>query len=195
MARITKKDEYGLTRQQRIFADEYVLTGNKRASAIKAGFKASSAATIGGRLCNNVDINNYINIQRGQTVVKLDTDFSITRDRVLRELAAVALFDPAGMYDENGQLLPIHKMDEMTRRAIAAVDVVEMTDSDGALEGYTRKVRISPKIAALELLGRHLKMWNNDQGGGGSILNIVIHKDKNLLDNPPQPKVIENDAN
>lgn len=192
MAKANTKDEYGLTPQQRTFADELILTGNKRASAIKAGIKPSSAGAMAARLSTNVNIVKYMAMRQGANAVILENDYGVNRDRVLRELAAVAFIDPAKMYDDNGELLHINKMDEMTRRAIAAVDVVEMTDSDGALEGYTRKVKISPKIAALELLGRHLRMWNNGEAAGGSILNIVIHKDRNLLDNPPQQKVIEN---
>lgn len=185
-------DEYGLTPQQRIFADELVLTGNRRASAIKAGVKPSSATTTAARMCANVRINTYITQKRGQVVQKLENDYGITRDDLLKELAAIARFDPRKMYDENGKLLPIHKMDEMTARAIASHEEKELMDEDGALIGYTHKLRRDSKIAAIELLGRHLRMWNDKDQGQGSILNIIIHKDKNLLDNPQPMKVIEN---
>lgn len=191
----TEKDEYGLTPQQRAYADAFVLTGNKRASAIKAGVKPSSAGAIAARLSTNVNIQRYVDMRRGSNAVILENDYGINRDRVLRELAAVAFLDPAKLYDANGDLLPINKMDEMTRRAIAAIDVQEMTDNDGALVGYSKKVKTSPKIAALELLGRHLKMWTEKEGGGGSILNIVINTNRNQLDNPREPKVIENGTN
>jgi phage terminase small subunit len=186
------KDEYGLTLKQRIYADAFVLTGNKRASAIKAGAKPSSAGVIAARLSTNVNIERYVDMRRHGIAVILENDYGITRDRVLRELAAVAFLDPRKLYDDNGDLLPVHKMNEMTRRAIAAVDVQEITDSDGVLIGYTKRIKTSPKIAALELLGRHLRMWNDKDGGQGSILNIVIHKDRNLLDNPPLTRIIRN---
>ena len=179
-----KKDVYGLTLKQRIFADEYLLTHNKKASAMKAGVSAKSAGTIGGRLCKNVDVSKYISLRRGQMQDELEASYRTTKDRLLRELAAIALLDPAKMYDENGDLLPIHKMDEMTRRAIASMDVKELADEDGKLEGYLRKVRVNSKIAAIELLGRYLRMWDDKGDGGGSILNITIITDKNQLDHP-----------
>lgn len=187
-----RKDEYGLTPQQRIFADTLLLTDNKKQSAIKAGCKEASAGTLAARMCKNVNVMTYLAKRRGEISIKLVDDYDLTKERVLRELAALALFDPAKMYDTNGDLLPVNKMDEMTRRAIAGVDVKEIVDNESdTIIGYTKKVRISSKVAALELAGRHLGMWDKD-GGAGSILNIIIHKDRNLLDNQPPPKVIEN---
>lgn len=187
-----KLDEYGLTRQQRIFADEFIITGNKKQSAIKAGVKARSAATIGGRLFNNVDVLTYIQQRKGQVVKKIEDDYGTTINDLIRELAAIARFDPRKMYDENGVLIPIHKLDEMTARGIAGFEVREVTDSDGALIGYDKKVKIASKVAAIELLGRHLRMWADKGGDGGSILNINIITDKNQLDHPNYGKVIEN---
>lgn len=195
MSKKTKLDEYGLTPQQRTYADNFVLTGNKRASAIAAGAKPASAGKTAERMSTNVHIQKYVDMRKGQTAVVLENDYGITRERLLRELAAVAFLDPARLYDDNGEILPVNKMDEMTRRAIAAVDVQEMTDSDGVLIGYSKKIKVNPKIAAIELLGRHLRMWNEKDGGQGSILNIQIYTDRNLLDNPEPATVIENGTN
>jgi phage terminase small subunit len=179
-----KRDEYGLTRKQRTFADAYLLTGNKRASAIKAGVSPKSAGTIAARMCTNVNIMNYLAQRRGVIAKKLEDDYCISMDILLRELAAIAFFDIGKMYDDNGVLLPIHKMDKMTRRAIASFDTKEIVDSDGALIVRVTKIRTASKLAAIELLGRHLGMWGQNDGGERSILNIQIITDKNQLDHP-----------
>ena len=177
-------DQYGLTLKQRVFAEEYLLTFNKRASAIKAGASPRSAATIGGRLYTNVDVSNYISLRLCQIRDKLETSYGITEDILLNELAAIAFFDPRKMYDDNGVLLPIHEMDKMTRCAIARFDTKEIVDSDGELIGKVIKIRLHPKLAAIEMLGRHLLIWNNKGDVGGFKLNIKIVTDKNPLDHP-----------
>lgn len=189
------KDEYGLTRQQRVFAEHYALTGNKAASAIKAGSTPVSAGVTANRWLRNVMVKQFLDNRSKKHADFLGEKFDITAQRVLQEMAAIAFFDPGKLYDENGQLLPLNKMDEFTRRAVSGVDVKELTDSDGALIGYTSKVKPVSKVAALELLGRHLGMWGEKDSGGLSILNINIVTDQNQLDNPPQPKVIEHEKN
>lgn len=192
-----KTDEYGLTPLQRAFADNYLLTGNKKGSAIKAGVKPANAGVYATRMLKNVTVQQYINKRGEKMAAKMENEWELTVERVLRELAASALFDPAKMYDENGELLPPNKMDEMTRRALAGIDVRELYDKEGALVGYAKKVRVNPKINALELAGRHLAMWGEKDSGALSILNINIITDQNQLDNPPadQGKVIDHETN
>lgn len=190
------KDEYGLTKVERAFADSYLLTGNKQASAIAAGVKKANAGVYANRMLKNVMVQQYINNRGKKLAEKMENDWELTVERVLRELAASALFDPAKMYDENGELLAPNKMDEMTRRALAGIDVRELYDKEGALVGYAKKVRVNPKINALELAGRHLAMWGEKDSGALSVLNINIITNQNQLDNPPadQGKVIEHES-
>ena len=44
----------------------------------------------------------------------------ISKERVLLELARIALLDPGDLFDAAGNLLPIHAMPEDARRAIAS---------------------------------------------------------------------------
>lgn len=189
------RDEHGLTRIERVFADALALSGNKKASAEAAGIKPNLAGVYANRMLKNVKVQTYLAARKAEVVAKLDENHGLTAERVLKELAAVALFDPAKMYDENGALLPVNRMDEMTRRAIAGVDVKELIDFDsGLVMGYNKKVRMVSKIAALELAGRHLALWGDKDGSALSILNINIVTSQNQLDHGQQGKVIENGA-
>lgn len=188
-----KKDEHGLTLRERTYADHLLLTGNKKQSAIAAGCSEASAPVSAARMSKNVSVMTYLATKRGGIVQKLESEYGLTLDRVLRELAACALFDPAKMYDANGGLLPVSQMDEMTRRAIAGIDVKEEIDMEsGLINGYSKKVRLQPKIAALELAGRHLGMWGDKDTGGMSILNINIDVGRNQLDQPNNKPIFDN---
>jgi len=48
----------------------------------------------------------YVGMKKGANAVILENDYGINRDRVLRELAAVAFLDPARLYDDNGTEMP-----------------------------------------------------------------------------------------
>lgn len=49
-----------LTFRQKLFCEYYVACGNATESAIKAGYSKRTARSIGQRLLQNVDIQNYI---------------------------------------------------------------------------------------------------------------------------------------
>lgn len=81
--------------------------------------------------------------------------------RVLEELAAIAFFDPADIF-ENGDLRPIGEMPEKARRALASIEVEDLYEGRGESREYIgtlRKVKHWPKIDALTKLGQYLKLF------------------------------------
>jgi phage terminase small subunit len=57
-------DETGVTEQQKMFADFYLLTMNVKQSAIKAGYSEKSAASQGSDLLNNPKVIAYMEKRR-----------------------------------------------------------------------------------------------------------------------------------
>lgn len=104
----------------------------------------------------------------------------ITVDFVLQELALLAKTDLAEAYDEKGNLKPIHDIPVELRRAISGVKVFEEFDGFGTERtkiGETRELKLWDKLRALELLGRHLKLFTDKMEHSGS-----IGWEKHLLD-------------
>jgi len=60
MTKAQKEAASKLNPRQKKFAEEYVKTGNALQSAIKAGYKESTAKTQGRRLLESVGISRYI---------------------------------------------------------------------------------------------------------------------------------------
>ena len=89
---------------------------------------------------------------------------------VVRELAMIAFVDIRQAFDADGNLLPIKDMPENVARAIGGIDLTQVkllegSDPDG--EGQTlreqmAKLKLIDKKGALELLGRHLKLYGAD---------------------------------
>ncbi|OWK39535.1 terminase small subunit [Fimbriiglobus ruber] len=104
----------------------------------------------------------------------------VTADRVIAEYAKLAFLDIRKAFDEDGNLKPIHEMDDDTAAAIAGLEVevkrVAGSSSDdlesqahgGALKRTyadlsTRihKIKLADKKGALDSLARHLGMFTD----------------------------------
>jgi len=84
----------------------------------------------------------------------------ITQDRVLQEYAKLAFLDPRAFYDENGQLIDIHKLPADVAACLAGMDVAYEKDEDGKVT-QVRKIKFADKKSALDSVARHLGMFND----------------------------------
>lgn len=161
-----------LNPRRRGFVREFLRDRNATQAALRAGYSQSTAASQGARLLKNVGVANAI----ATAEARLATKFQLEREELLRELHAIATADPADAYDEDGRLLPIPKMPEAIRRAVAAFEVDELWDQvdDGerthrARVGDTKKVKFSSKVDALRMALTHL----------GELSDTLRHADAN----------------
>lgn len=142
-----------LTPKQQRFVREYLIDLNATAAYRRAGYESvgSAAEANASRLMRNdkvaAAIEAAMQAREGRT--------EITADRVLREVARIALSDVRKLFAADGSLRPVRELDDDAAAALAAVDVVE----DFAGGKTTKKVRLWDKKGALELLGRHLGLF------------------------------------
>lgn len=142
-----------LTAKQRRFVDEYIKDLNASQAAIRAGYSAISARNISSGLMTKANIQSAISERMG----KRSERTAITADRVLQELARLAFLDVRKAFTPEGSLKPIHELDDDTAAAVAGMDIMEFGNADGPL-GVVKKIKLSDKKGALELLMRHLGM-------------------------------------
>jgi len=135
-----------LTPKQERFCREYLIDQNATQACIRAGYSKRTADRIGPELLGKTWVKARITVLAGKQAERLE----LKADDVLRELLLIAKVDIAKAYDKRGKLLPIHKIPEDVRRAIAGVDV--------GLVGTT-KLKFWDKPRSLELLGKHLKLF------------------------------------
>jgi phage terminase small subunit len=143
-----------LTPKQRRFAAEYLIDLNATQAAIRAGYSKHTASSQGERLLRKAEIRAKVAQVQAKSELKAET--------VLNELVLLARSDIAQLYDEHGQLKPIHEIPEEARRAIAGIEAEELFEgrgSDREHVGTIRKVKLWSKPQALELLGKHLKLF------------------------------------
>ena len=142
-----------MTEKQKIFADEYLIDLNAT-RAYRAAYpsikKDETAAQAGSRMLRNVKVAKYISERMQERRQRTE----VTQDMVVRELAAIA-FSKATDYAavKNGTVV-IKNTAELSDEQISAIA--------GIKEGANGiEVKLNDKEKALELLGRHLGMWND----------------------------------
>lgn len=150
------KDAHQLTGKQAAFVREYLVDLNATQAAIRAGYSARRADQQGLENLRKPEIAAAIAAAMRSRQHRTE----ITQDRVLQELARIAFLDPGKLFDAAGAPVPLQTLDEDTRRAVVGLDVVTVGNADAGI-GQVQKVKLADKKGALELLGRHLGMWND----------------------------------
>lgn len=150
------KDAHQLTGKQAAFVREYLVDLNATQAAIRAGYSPKTAEQLAYQLLQKPSVRQAI----AAAMQARQQRTEITQDRVLQELARIAFLDPGKLFDAAGAPVPLQTLDEDTRRAVIGLDVVTVGNADAGI-GQVQKIKLADKKGALELLGRHLGMWND----------------------------------
>lgn len=151
-----------LTAKQQLFVDEYLIDLNATQAAIRAGYSPKNADKIGFELLGKTrdSIDRAIAVRSRRT--------GISQDRVIIELARIALVKPTDVINTETATVKINISDD-DAAAIAGIKI-----KDGKFT--EREVRLHDKVKALELLGRHLGMFKDKVELTGAI-PVVIKDD------------------
>lgn len=160
---------------------EYLLQGKTQREAYKlAGYKAvrgEDADSSASRIASNVKVSAYIQYRRNEIILRAQYTTGVTVERTMKELERISFFDPAKLYDENGNLKNIPDMDEDVRRAIAGIDVMEEyegTGKDRKFIGYTKKIRFWNKVEANKELCKIQGMYAPQRHEVAGEINVKV---------------------
>ena len=163
-----------LTEKQQRFVDEYLIDLNATQAAVRAGYKAKNAQQIGSENLSKLVIAEAI----AEKMAERSKRTGVNQDRVVLELAKIAFVNAADVIDpENATIKEGATSDDTA--AIQSVKVKVIPTKGG--EGVEREVRLNDKLKALELLGKHLGMWNDKMDVNVNI-PIVISGEDDLQD-------------
>lgn len=140
-----------LSEKQTRFVQEYIIDLNARQAAIRAGYSPKTAGAQSSRLLTKVKIQDEI----AKAMEDREKRTGITQDRVLAELSAIA-FAKATDYvevDDDGavKIKATASLTDEQKKAIAGI-------KEGA-NGV--EVKLVDKTKALEMLSRHLGLFND----------------------------------
>ncbi len=142
-----------LSEQRQRFVDEYLIDLNGTQAAIRAGYSVKTAQEQASRLLSNVMVQQAI----AKRMAERSKRTGINQDRVVLELAKIAFVKMTDVVDSNGRI-----RENATDDDLSCIESIKYKESDNEFGGSVeREVKIGSKLKALELLGKHLGMWND----------------------------------
>jgi len=162
------------TKKQKLFVQEYLVDLNASAAARRAGYSPKTAFRMGQENMQKPAIRAAI--QRFMAERERRTE--VTQDRVLQEYARIAFLDPRQFVDEDGNLLPLHKLSAEAAASVSGFDA-KRSIGDSGETCEILKYKFVDKRASLSDVAKHLGMFEKDnrQKGNHEILVTVEPED------------------
>lgn len=162
-----------MTARQLMFCEEYLTDLNATQAAIRAGYSEKTAEQTASRLLTNVKVQEYIQKRKKDRIKRIE----ITQDAVLQEIALVAfavatdyakVVEREATVEVDGNIIPLLDAEgnPVKYRTVEPVLTEELTEEQKKALAVIKKGRdgfeIKPhdKMKALEMLGRHLGLWD-----------------------------------
>lgn len=140
-----------MTNKQKRFCKEYLIDLNATQAAIRAGYSPDTAGSIGAENLTKPEIQREV----ARDMAERSRRTGVNAERVVLELAKVAFVNVGNVIDATDATIKEDAAPE-DLAAIQSIKVKYMGDM-----GIEREIRMADKLKALELLGRHLGMFND----------------------------------
>lgn len=141
-----------MTPKQTRFIAEYLIDLNATQAAIRAGYSAKTASSIGEELLRKPEIAAAVIAGQAKQLEKAD----LTATRVLEEMRRLAFSDVRDLFDAQGNLRAIHTLTPEQSACIAGLEVIIKNAKAG--DGQTdtvHKIKVWDKPKVLDMLGKH----------------------------------------
>lgn len=197
-----------LTPNQQLFVQE--LLADKMFSPTRAAEKAGykNAAQAGGKLMLKPEVQAAVGVALRERTERI----KLSADRLLEELAYIALRDPIDMCDESGRIITddLRKIPERMRRCIDGMKVRKIVNPETGEETTELELKLVGKQGALELAMKHFGMLQVNPSIGAINVNIdweaakraVAQQADNVIDaqaaeswyTQPKPKQVSDES-
>lgn len=141
-----------MTQKQKRFIEEYLIDLNATQAAIRAGYSPDTAQQTGSENLSKPVIRAQID----RAMAERSKRTGVNAERVIQELAKIAFVNAAEVIDPKTATVKEDALPEDTA-AIQSVKVKTFGE-----DGLEREIKMADKIKALELLGKHLGMFQNN---------------------------------
>lgn len=158
-----------MTKKQKRFVEEYLIDLNATQAAIRAGYSPDTAGSIGNENLKKPEICACVE----KAMAERSKRTGVCADRVVQELAKIAFLNLRDVIDPKTAAVREDASDEDTA-ALQSLKVKKSYSETG--ESIEREAKAADKLKALELLGRHLGMWNDKLDVNG-VEGVVIVND------------------
>lgn len=155
-----------LTPKQARFVAEYLIDLNASQAAERAGYSKKTAYSQGERLLKNAEITKAVSDGKAKQLEAAD----LSAVRVLEELRRLAFSDVRRLFDERGNLKPLHQLTAEDSACISSLEVIIKNAQAG--DGHTdtvHKLKVWDKTRSLEMLAKHFGLLIEQVAHRGTI--------------------------
>jgi len=171
-----------LTPKQKRFVEEYLIDLNAT-QAIRGGYSKKRADQIACENLRKPEIQKAVQ----KAMAERSQRTEITQDRVLRELAVLGFSNLEDFVEWGPDGIRIKDANELSPEQRACVAEVSETVTK---QGRTVRFKLHNKTSALEMIGRHLKMFTDKLRLGGDQDAPPIQHQSRYTNFPPEPKTL-----
>lgn len=162
-----------LSAKQKRFVEEYLIDLNATQAAVRAGYSCKTAMEQGYQLLQKTSVQQAVS----EHMAERSKRTGVNQDRVVTELAKIAFIKMTDVVDPDGRI-----REDASEDDLSCIESIKYKKSDTETgSSVEREVKISSKLKALELLGKHLGMWN-DKLDVSMNIPIVISGEDDLED-------------
>lgn len=173
-----------LTDKQRRFCEEYIVDLNATQAAIRAEYSEKTAYSMGQRLLKKVEAQEYIKQLKEERAARTQ----IEADRVIYELSLIAFSNAADyaavveremtvevdghhikLLDDDGNPIMYRTVEPVLTKDLTAEQKRALAVIKKGRDGF--EVRPYDKVRALELLGKHIGLFEEKVNVNGTINN------------------------
>jgi len=130
------------------------MDANGTQAAIRAGYSNKSARQQASQNLTNPAIVKAIEEKQAERALRV----GVSQDRVLSELIVIGYSNLKAFFDADGAVIPVQDWPDALAGAVQSIEVIDKTDEDGKLVGRTYKIKLWPKLDAIQLIMRHQGM-------------------------------------
>lgn len=164
-----------LTPKQQRFVSEYIVDFHGTNAAIRAGYSKACASSQAYENLNKPQIKKAIE----KSLEDFGHKNEVLKQRVINELAALAFNDIGDLYSEaNNENITLADIKSLSRQQRAAIKEIRLKKTYSEEYGDTSELtlKITSKEKSLELLGKHLGIFNERVESNQETTNIQNKK-------------------
>jgi phage terminase small subunit len=137
------------------FIVEYLKDLNATKAYIRCGYSKKGAGQSAAALLKNPKIAAEIAKRAGERQERAE----LSATRTLEEMRRLAFSNVQDLFDEHGDLIPIHKLTREQAACIASLEVImkNATAGDGKIDRVL-KLKVWDKPKVMEMLGKHFAL-------------------------------------
>ena len=99
------------------------------------------------------------------------------------EYGKLGFLDPRKFYDEEGSLIPVHKLPAEVAAALTGMDVASSVNAADESFETIKKIKFADKKGALDSIAKHLKMFDGESINVNlrtpPVLNVIFQRIEN----------------